>query len=61
MQMPEGIKAMDVSCREGLSIVRVEKRFLDISIWNSIHQFVIAGIARGLETNLEIAVKFVTY
>jgi len=23
MQMPEGIKAMDVNCREGLSIVRV--------------------------------------
>jgi len=60
MQMPEGIKAMDVNCREGLSIVRVGP-FFDISIWNSIHQFVIAGIARGLETNLEIAVKFVTY
>lgn len=61
MQMPEGIKALDVNCREGLSIVRVEKRFLDISIWNSIHQFVIAGITQGLETDLEIAVKFVTY
>lgn len=58
MQMPKGINAMDVTCREGLSIVRVGP-FFDISIWNSIHQFVIAGIVQSLD-DLEIAVKFVT-
>lgn len=58
MQMPEGIKAMDVSCRGILSIVRVGP-FFDISIGNSIHQFVIAGIVQSLD-DLEIAVDFVT-